>query len=78
LFDGQDTPDEVFAAAFAAGYGAYYPGSPCPTGYTSGVLLGSYRLGKGRFIINAFRILESLGEHPAADRLMVNLIRACR
>ncbi|MCX6880407.1 MAG: hypothetical protein NTW21_42365 [Verrucomicrobia bacterium] len=41
---------------------------------TSGVLLGSYHLGKGRFIINAFRILESLGNNPVADRLILNLV----
>jgi hypothetical protein len=74
IFEGQDVPDEVLAAAFAAGYGAYYPGSPCPTGYTSGVLLGSYRAGKGRWILNAFNILENVGRNPAADRLLLNLI----
>ena len=74
MFEGQDTPDEVFAAAFAAGYWAYVPGTPCPSGYTSGVLLGSYHFGKGRFVINAFRILESLGNNPAADRLILNLV----
>jgi len=78
LFDGQDTPDEVIAAAFAAGYGAYYPGSPCPTGCASGVVLGSYRLGAGRFYINSLRILETIGSNPAADRLLVNLIAEAR
>ena len=34
LFDGQDTPNEVFAAAFATGYST-------PGGYASGVLLAS-------------------------------------
>jgi hypothetical protein len=74
IFDGQDTPDEVMTVAFAAGYGGYYPGSPCPTGYASGVLLGGYRLGAGRFYINSLRILETIGSNPAADRLLLNLV----
>jgi hypothetical protein len=67
LFDGQRTPDEVLAAAFAVGY--CHPG-----GYAAGLLLGAYRLGAGRFYLNALRILENLERHPAADRLLANLI----
>ncbi|NLO82378.1 MAG: hypothetical protein GX094_04880 [Clostridiales bacterium] len=67
LFDGQDTPDEVIAAAFATGY-------CCPGGYASGVLVGSYGFGSGRFIINTLRILENISLHPAADRLLLNII----
>jgi hypothetical protein len=68
MFDGQETPGEVAAAAFAVGY-------CCPGGYASGVLLGGYRFGAGRFVLNTFHILENLGTHPAADRLLVNLIQ---
>ena len=67
LFDGQDTPDEVIAAAFAAGY-------TTPGGYASGVLLGSYKFGAGKFFINSFAILDNIDTHPAADRLLLNLI----
>ena len=67
FFTGQKAPDEVLAASFATGY-------PAPNGYVSGILLGSYGFGAGHFIINAFRILENLGQHPAADRLLLNLI----
>jgi len=67
LFDGQDTPDEVMAAAFAAGYST-------PGGYASGVLLGSYKFGVGNFVLNSFHILEHIDVHPAADRLLLNLI----
>lgn len=74
VFDGQDTPDEVIAAAFAVGYGVYYPGSACPTGYASGVLIGGYRLGAGRFYINSLRLLETVGSNPATDRLLLNLV----
>jgi hypothetical protein len=67
LFDGQDSPDEVFAAAFAAGYST-------PGGYASGILLGSYRFGEGRFIVNTFPVLQNLDAHPAADRLLYNMV----
>jgi hypothetical protein len=68
LFDGQDTPHEVVAAAFAAGY-------PVSGGYASGILLGTYYFGKGRFVINTFPLLEYAGNHPAADRLLLNLVQ---
>lgn len=68
LFDGLDAPDDIAAAAFAVGY-------PCPDGYVSALMLASYPFGAGRFILNAFRIVENLDTHPAADRLMLNLIR---
>ncbi len=68
LFDGQRTPDEVVVAAFALGY-------PCPGGYTSGVMMGAYRFGEGMFLVNTLGILENIGGHPAADRLMLNLVR---
>ena len=67
LFDGQETPPEVIAAAFAAGY--FTPG-----GYASGVLLGAYRFGEGRFILSTFPLLDQVGHHPAADRLLLNLV----
>jgi len=67
LFDGQDKPDEVMAAGFG-------PGKPIPTGYLSGTVLSSHRFGEGRFYLNAFRILENLGSHPVANRLLLNLI----
>jgi len=74
-FDGLAAPDDVAAIGFAVGfYGAY----------ASGVLLGSYHcsvrndsftpMGAGMFIVNTFPILENLDAHPAADRLLLNLI----
>jgi hypothetical protein len=68
LFDGQETPAEVIAAAFAAGYST-------PGGYASGVLLGTYRFGEGGFIFNTFPLLDQVGRHPAADRLLLNLVK---
>jgi hypothetical protein len=66
IFDGQDTPDDVPAAAFAVGY--------LPGNYASGVLVGSYTFGAGRFILNTPLILENIDIHPAADRLLLNMI----
>jgi hypothetical protein len=68
LFEGQETPAEVIAAAFAAGYST-------PGGYASGVLLGVYRFGEGRFVVNTFPLLDQVGRHPAADRLLLNLVK---
>lgn len=68
LFEGQDEPDEVIAAAFAVAY-------HCPGGYASGVLLACYSLGAGAFVLNTLPILENLGRHPAADRLLLNLVQ---
>jgi len=68
LLEGQNTPEEVVAAAFALGY-------PCPGGYASGILVGAYRFGQGMFMVNTLKILENLGNHPAADRMLLNMIR---
>jgi hypothetical protein len=68
VFDGQDTPAELIAASFATGYST-------PGGYASGVLLGAYKLGAGQFLVNTFSILENVDKHPAADRLLLNLIQ---
>ena len=68
LFDGQDTPPEVIAAAFATGYSIR-------GGYASGILLARYGFGAGHFFINTFPILEQLDLHPAADRLLLNLVK---
>ncbi|NQT20302.1 MAG: hypothetical protein HQ592_11400 [Planctomycetes bacterium] len=69
LFVGQDTPDEVVCAAFA----------PCTTGaeggYLAGTMIAAHRLGAGVFILNTLNIVEQVDKHPAADRLLLNLIR---
>ncbi|MHC1766217.1 MAG: glycoside hydrolase family 2 protein [Verrucomicrobiia bacterium] len=70
FFEGQDTPDDVAVAAFAICH------SSRPDGYASGLVLGAYKLGQGRIILNTLNILENLDQHPAADRLLLNLV-AC-
>ncbi len=68
VFEGQDTPNEVVAASFAAGYST-------AGGYASGILLGSYKFGAGQFIVNSFPILDWVDKHPVADRLLLNLVK---
>lgn len=68
MFQGQNLSDDIAAAAFAVGY-------PLPGGYAAGVLVSSYPFGTGRFLLSSLRILENLDAHPAADRLLLNLIR---
>ena len=67
-YDGQDTPAELVAGAFAVG--SYQPG-----GYYSGTHIAVYPLGAGKFILNTLLLLENLGKHPAADRLVLNFLR---
>ena len=40
----------------------------------SGVAISVDRLGAGRFILNGFRIRDSLGSLPAAERLLRNML----
>ncbi|MFA5206687.1 MAG: malectin domain-containing carbohydrate-binding protein, partial [Lentisphaeria bacterium] len=68
FLDGATPPDTALAAAFATGYCT-------PGGYAAGIMLGEYRLGAGRFILNTFNLLDQAGTHPAADRLLLNLVQ---
>ena len=68
FFEGQDTPDDTAAAAFAVCH------SSRPDGYAAGVMLGAYKVGAGRIVLNTFNILDNVDRHPAADRLLLNLI----
>ncbi len=64
VFTGQDPPAEAVAGAIKASQD-----------YSSGLLLAAYDLGAGRFFLNTLLIRENLGAHPAADRLLLNLLR---
>jgi hypothetical protein len=68
FFAGQDTPDDTAAAAFAVCH------SSRPDGYAAGVMLGAYRVGAGRIVLNTFNILDNVDKHPAADLLLLNLV----
>jgi hypothetical protein len=60
---GLDPPAEAVAGAVDAS-----------CGYSSGLLVAVYRLGKGTFILNTLPIRENLGRHPAAERLLRNML----
>ena len=68
FFEGQDTPEDVAAAAFAVCH------SSRPDGYAAGVMLGAYPFGAGKIVLNTFNLLGNLDKHPAADRLILNLV----
>ena len=63
----QDPPAEAVAGAIKASQD-----------YSSGLMLSVYRLGAGRFILNTLLIRENLGTHPAAERLLRNLLRSAQ
>lgn len=60
---GSDAPDEAVCGGI----------NTC-CGYRSGLYLGVWNLGSGRFIVNALNIRENLGSDPVAERLLRNLL----
>lgn len=72
LMDADD-PDEVIAAGFAIGL-TNFPGTG-PTYAASGVMIGQYRFDNGRFLVNTLGIIPNVDRHPAADRLLLNIVR---
>ena len=64
VLSGQDPPAEAVAGAIKASQD-----------YSSGLMLAVYEFGTGRIILNTLLIRENLGTHPAADRLLLNLLR---
>lgn len=63
-WSGQDVPAEVVAGSI----------NTC-LGYNSGVSIGVYNLGAGRFTINALHLRQNLGTDPVAERLVRNMLR---
>jgi hypothetical protein len=72
VFEGQATPDDIAAVFFAVGYASLT--ERVKTGYAAGLLVASYPFGAGRFLVNSLQILENVDRHPAADRLLLNMI----
>jgi hypothetical protein len=64
VLSGQDPPAEAVSGAIKASQD-----------YSSGLMLAVHEFGKGRIILNTLLIRENLGSHPAADRLLLNLLR---
>ena len=67
-------PDVVFAGIEPA-TDPVAGGINASWGYQSGLIVAVYRFGAGEFILNSLLIREHLGAHPAADRLLLNLLR---
>ncbi|MDD4869019.1 MAG: glycoside hydrolase family 2 TIM barrel-domain containing protein [Kiritimatiellae bacterium] len=68
FFEGQDTAEDIAATAFVICHNSR------PDGYAAGTMLGVYRFGSGKIILNTFNILDNVDKHPAADRLLMNMI----
>ena len=62
-----DSPEDLLCGGIRAQFG-----------YQSGILLATYRLGAGRFVLNTLRIRENLGTDPVAERLVRNLLNLPR
>lgn len=65
FFEGIQVPDDIAVACMATGY-------PGP-GYDEGIAIGGYNYGEGYFMLNTMSLFENAG-HPAADRLLINLL----
>lgn len=63
VFTGGPLPSEAVAGSIKASQD-----------YSSGLTLAVHELGAGRFIFNTLLIRENLGRHPAAERLLRNLL----
>ncbi|NQT38044.1 MAG: glycoside hydrolase family 2 [Planctomycetes bacterium] len=64
LWFDKTPPDEAVAGAIKASQD-----------YSAGLTVAVYRLGEGRVILNTLRIRSNLGSHPAAERLLLNMLR---
>jgi hypothetical protein len=63
----EDTPDDIASVSFAMGFSII-------CGYISGVDYAGYKLGKGWVHLNGFRIVPSVSESPASDRMLLNMV----
>ncbi len=61
---GQDAPVEAVAGSIKASQG-----------YQSGLLVAVHEVGAGRILLNTLQVRDNLGTHPAADRLLLNMLR---
>ena len=61
---GQDSPKEAVAGAIKSSLD-----------YASGLMVSVNDFGEGNFVLNTLLIRENLGTHPAAERLLRNLLR---
>jgi hypothetical protein len=64
-FSGQELPKEVIAGTFKTS----------GEQYVSGLFLAIHQKGKGKIVLNTFRIRENLGTIPQAEQLLRNMLR---
>ena len=64
VWAGQQPPAEALAGAINTSQA-----------YSSGLLVAVHELGAGRVILNTLAIRDQLGRHPAAERLLRNMLR---
>jgi hypothetical protein len=43
--------------------------------YCSGIHVGIWNFGAGKFIVSTLNIVQNLNKDPAADRLLINIIK---
>jgi hypothetical protein len=62
-----DLPEDIASASFALGY-------CCPGGYISGITYGGYKMDEGWVYLNAFGLVQSVGQSPVSDRMVLNMV----
>ena len=67
-FRGGETPAEIASASFGTGM-------INADGYTGGFNLAMYPVGEGAVVLTVYDLADSIGHNPAADRLLLNMIR---
>ena len=70
FFEGATVPDDTAVVAIRSTLISHYE-------YKDGFMIGTYKLGAGRFTVNAFDLLGTIGA-PATDRLLLNLVLAAQ
>ena len=73
VLEDADDPDEAVAITLAAPY--MDKNGDETHGSLAGIALGTYRYGRGKIVVNCFRILEELGNNPAAGHLLINILK---
>lgn len=73
VFQNMDDPDFIASATLGAPY--FDKSADETNGTLTGVTLGEYKCGSGRMVVNCYRILDELGNNPAAGRLLLNMLK---
>lgn len=73
VLEDADDPDEAVAITLAAPY--MDKNGDETHGSLAGIAMGTYRYGRGKIVVNCFRIFEELDSNPAAGRLLMNMLR---